>query len=555
MKSYWVIVFLFFWCAPFFTKAQQPVITHIPSSVADSTGIALLIHSPDNARYDTCGAPVAIVVAGGKGANGIILNYPAVLTQFGFVEVFFNFPGGGISNLLSGGIYDLRGPDCVKALCDVIKFCSGEITDDNGKYLSELISVEPNYQDVGLIGGSNGGNISLVTTGKYGEQLSGLKWICNWESPVGDQNQLADMGNVNTGGATITHNAAYNDTTGTFDYSKLKYCDTLYYNYTAFFDTLAGFYFDNDNDGEPGGTTDFPLEPLIYGTGFNTRAYYSQKIIQLGYSMGLIPNPHPFYIPTFQEAKDFWKWRNGGGWIDSIANKKPGFLFMITGKNNDHYINSPDHPGVLFQYNKFLNSGINLVRLNPDKSYLEYVLDSVYPGLPDNNCFASYDHLTIRDVMVPDSVDQKLLYAAGACELADRSIRGDHRWQLDSVYANCKKYIPVYYDSTETDSGSANDSAGIASSTISYFGQSGLSKVFPNPSSNQSSIYLYSDNDDFIKIEITDLSGKIIYSKTEKIFQGKNLIQLKSDNIDTGLYLISISNDKRAEVLKFEVIH
>ena len=529
-------IFLLFATCSFNSYAQNnPIITHIPSTVGDTTGITLLIYYPDVARYDTCGAPVAIVVAGGKGANGIILNYPSIFPQFGFIEVFFNFPGGGVSNLLSGGEYDLRGPNCITALKDVVRFCSGETENNFGKYLDELIPVEPSYQNVGLIGGSNGGNISLAVTGLYGNQLPGLKWICNWESPVGDGNVLADMGNTNFGNSTPTSNVAYNDTTGVFDYSKLKYCDTLYFNYNVTFDTLAGFYFDNNNNGSPSDNVDYKLEPLIYGSGVNRRANYTEKIIALGYSMGLIPNPKPIYIPTLQEAKDFWKWRNGEKWIDSIALKRPDLLFMVTSRDHDHYINSPDHPGVLNQYNKFLNGSNNFIRLNPDKSYMEYVLDSVYPGLPDNVCFTPFDHLTIRSVMVPDSVDQKTLYIAGACELADRSIRGDLRWQLDSVYDNCDKYEPQSIK---------NNSAFQLPS-----------KIFPNPISTNSNLIIYSLNDEQVKIELTDLSKKNIYSATEKLIRGNNSIQLKSNELDNGFYLLTIQNNTRFETLKFEVLH
>ncbi len=550
-----ILIFSFFLISTDCFSQNTPVLTNIPSTVADSTGIALLIYYPDSARYDTCGAPIAIVVAGGKGATGIILNYSAVIAHFGFIQVFFHFPGGGIGPILSGGTYDLRGPDCIAALKDVIKFCSGETTNNNGKYLNELVPVAPNYENVGLVGGSNGGNISFAVAGIYGNQLPGLKWICNWETPVGDGNILADMGNTNFGSSAPTSNLAYNDTTGVFDYSKLKYCDTLYFNYNLTFDTLAGFYFDNDNNDNPNDSVDYKLEPLIYGSGISERAYYSQKIIELGFSLGLIPNPKPFYIPTFQEAKDFWKWRNGEYWMDSISLKRPDILFMITAKNNDHYINSPDHPGILNQYLKFVTNQTNLPRLNPDKSYLEYVMDSVYPGLPDNACYTPYNRITIRDVLIPDSVDQKLLYAAGACELADRSIRGDFRWQLDSVYDNCEKYIAHYSDSTDTDEFSESDSAAIAL-TINSFSNSAIqSKLFPNPSSSYATLIIYSADNEEVKIKLTDLSGRVILISVEKLKSGNNSIQLKSTALENGIYFLTIQNKTRIETLKLEVLH
>lgn len=536
-----------------------PVTTHIPSSVADSTGIAVLIHFPDSARYDSCGAPVAIVIAGGPGSLGIIPIYPAVIANFGFIEVFFNFPGGGTGSFLSGGNYDLRGPNCIEALKDVARFCSGEIADVDGLYLQQLIPVVPDYQNVGFVGGSNGGNIAIVEAGKNGAQLPGLKWIANWETPVGDGNMLHDMGGVYSVTPYYSHNCAYNDSTGTFDYSKLKYSDTLYTNYFngTGLDTVAGFYFDNDNNGIPNDSNDYRLDPLFYGTGINQRAFYSQKIIQLGYSMGLIPNPKPYYIPTYQEAKDFWKWRNGENWIDSVGIKRPDLLFMIAAKNHDHYINAPDHPGVLLQYEKFVAAGINIVRLNPDKAYMEYVLDSVYPGLPDNECFAPFDHLTIRDVLIPDSVDQKLLYTAAACELADRSARQDLRYQFDSVYANCEKYIPhfVYNDSTNTDSGSSTDTAGVVQTNIPVVSKNYTPLLFPNPSANNSILIFQSTENGLVKIEITDVTGKIISTENKKTVRGENQISINTASLENGIYLLVLKTTEGVRTLKLEVLH
>jgi len=543
MKIWGVILFILWFSFNSYSQ-NTPVLTHIPSSVGDSTGIALLIHFPDSARYDTCGAPIAILVAGGGGSTGIIYNYPAVISYFGFIQVFFNFPGGGINPIVSGGTYDLRGPNCINAFKDVIKFCSGEIADNDGKYLSELIPITPNYQNVGLVGGSNGGNISLAVAGIYGNQLPGLKWICNWETPVGDGIILADMGNTNFGGP-LTTNLAYNDTTGAFDYSKLKYCDTLYFNYNANFDTLAGFYYDNDNNNSPNDVVDYKLEPLIYGTGVNTKANYSQKIIELGYSMGLIPNPKPFYIPTLQESKDFWKWRNGENWIDSISIKRPDMLFMVTSRDHDHYINSPDHPGVLNQYSKFLNTSLNIVRLNPDKTYLEYVLDSVYPGLPDNTCFTVYDHLSIRSVMVPDSVDQKLLYAAGACELADRSIRGDYRLQLDSVYDNCIPFIPEIIDTT-------NDTTSTGQLSVEII----KSKIYPNPAADFTTLSIYTGDAVNIYLQLTDVTGRIIYNEKLNSLKSESMdFLINTSELENGIYILMLQRNEKTEALKLEVLH
>ena len=505
-----------------------------------------MIYYPDSARYDTCGAPVVIIIAGGKGSQGIVPAYPAYLTNYGFIEVFFNFPGGGSGVLQSGGAYDLRGPACITALKDVIKFCCGQIENNAHKFLNEIIPVTPNYNDVGLVGGSNGGNIALAVTGMYGDSLPGLKWIVNWESPVGDGNILADMGVVNMGGGNPTCNKAYNDTTGNFDYTKLRYTDTLYFGYGQGLDTVAGFYFDNNNDDIPGDTLDFSLEPLIYGSGLDKRAYYSKKIIELGYSMGLIPAIHPYYIPSDSEATEFWKWRDGGNWIDTIGTKRPDLLFMVTAKNHNHYISAPDAPGVLFQYNAFLNTSLPVVRLNPDSTYLRYVLDTINaPGLSDNECFTVYDHLSIRNAMEPDSIDEIILYSAGACELADRSIRGDYRIQLDSVYDNCIPYV------ADTISDTTSDTTYVSKLIF----RNEEATIFPNPSSASFTLSFESMLSENIFIEMSDVTGRKIFSEGKKSVAGKNNFTFSNQDFENGTYLIALRRNGGTQYLKLEVLH
>lgn len=534
--------------------AQANVIhTHIACSIADSIGIAVFIHYPDSARFDTCGAPVAIIIPGGRMPIGIYPTYPALLPKYGVIEVFLNFPGAtNQGNFNSGGHYDLRGPNCIEALKSVAQFCMGLDTTISGDYLGDLIPVTVDYDNVGFMGGSNGGNISIVTEGMYAQDLPGLKWITNWESPVGDGTLLADMGNVNTG-FNSTQNISYNDTTGAFDFSKLRYCDTLYTHHEySLLDTMAGFYFDNNSNGLPGDSVDFPLEPLMYDTGVAKRSYYSHCVLQHGYAMGIIPVIKPYYIPSIQESMSFWKYRNGINWIDSVITKNPDLMFIASGRNHDHYIHTPDHPGILNQYQKFVTGGQHFVRINPDKSYLEYVLDSVYPGLPDNTCFTSYDHLSIRNVMVPDSVDQKDLYTASILELVDRAQRHDYRLQLDSVYATCDLYIDTthYYDNDPADSYQIADSSQTYNLIHSPARKNEI-KLFPNPSSDVAVITLPASEK--IRVEISDLTGRIIFS--ERTFIQGNQFTIQTKYFGEGLYLVKLTSESFTKIIKLEIVH
>ena len=61
----------------------------IPSEAAEENGIALAIKIPQTARYQNTGAPIAIYHRGGFKSVGIG-EKSANLTEFGFIEIFFN---------------------------------------------------------------------------------------------------------------------------------------------------------------------------------------------------------------------------------------------------------------------------------------------------------------------------------------------------------------------------------------------------------------------------------------------------------------------------------
>lgn len=161
---------------------EESVSVFIPSQAAPGPGLAVNIIFPQKARY-AAGAPVAVVVPGGDGPNG--LNFSAHTAQCGFAEVRFAFPGGGIKGFMSGGIYDYRGTESQQALRDVLLFASGKLADTKGQHISEIVPVKLSNTNVGLIGWSNGGNVALATLAKYPDKLRFVSWLAFYESPVG----------------------------------------------------------------------------------------------------------------------------------------------------------------------------------------------------------------------------------------------------------------------------------------------------------------------------------------------------------------------------------
>jgi hypothetical protein len=69
-------------------------------------------------------------------------------------------------------------------------------------------------------------------------------------------------------------------------------------------------------------------------------------------------------------------------------------------------------------------------------------------------------------------------------------------------------------------------------------------KIFPNPASG---ILNYDSVNIFEKVEITDLSGRNMYS--EKILVKKGIVDIS--NLSDGVYIISFINNEKRQSLKF----
>ncbi len=410
-------------------SGQKVVRTRIPSEAAGEEGLAVKVNVPASPRY-AGSAPVVVIVPGGFDGEGID-SYIEGLSDQGFVQVTFNFPGSGTGADLSGGTYDTRGEDSVMALKDVLLFalCRGE--DKNGRTLTDIAGpdITPACGNVGIAGLSNGGNISLATAGIYNSQLSSTAWFVNWESPVGDGMPDAEAGSFR--GRVVGNppvNRAYDASTGTWSMELLKYDGSINVNAGASLSSeqimKGGFYFDINRNSRLDRREDFILQPLLVadsdGSGFH--AFYSERVIDYAWAAGLYPEPIPEHLVTPSVNSGFWYWRNGEKWIDTIAAGNARTRFIVIASEKDHVQTAPDHPHILIQYQGFQQAGVQTVRLNPDRSYV----DLFSPGPPDpafadNPAGADFDHITIRDAMEPDYVSLEASVVASCCELADRT--------------------------------------------------------------------------------------------------------------------------------------
>ena len=71
-------------------------------------------------------------------------------------------------------------------------------------------------------------------------------------------------------------------------------------------------------------------------------------------------------------------------------------------------------------------------------------------------------------------------------------------------------------------------------------------KTYPNPNNGQFAIELNTEINMNLQISIYDLSGRVVYSENNKAIKGDNKIDITTDNISAGVYMLQIiSNGKQ----------
>ncbi len=462
---------------------EQSASTFIPSESAPGQGLAVNIIYPAKARY-AGGAPVVVVVPGGTGADG--LGFSMHAAQAGFVEVRFAFPGGGSPGFASGGSYDFRGPRCQKALRDILLFAMGRKADYQSRTMGDLLPVKVDTANAGMIGWSNGGNIALITLSRYANELSSLKWLAFFESPVGSLFMPPALGGVQDfilnkhyrQGSCATGNCLV-------DFRKLAYQADAQKSPGAH--KRAGepevrgvVFFDENKNKIWDETSEFafpyaavPTVPKQIYPPAVTGALLRFKIFEKMVPVKKAPPPGeaeegaekrkekekkgdvqaekekeeaprlelkvvwPEEIATLEESETFFAEEDGSLYLKDVCRKLPHLLVDVFGSRIDHLQAQPDHPHVAFLYNSFLANKIALVRLNPDPLYVSQLSGMSARNFVDNKPNASIDASTIEIFLEPEGfLPDYVFMSAAAAELADRQHTGKLEPNLQAPLVN-----------------------------------------------------------------------------------------------------------------------
>jgi hypothetical protein len=163
------------------------------------------------------------------------------------------------------------------------------------------------------------------------------------------------------------------------------------------------------------------------------------------------------------------------------------------------------------------SNGIQLNLINQNVSQKLWVSDSVYSSLGDFNrmlCMDMYNNDTL-EVLIGGSHSVYLYELLNAGEAT-----GDYPWTA----------LPSDWE--------------ISPGLVSY--------IYPNPVTDNSALYLFCEMQARTRIDILDLNGDVVYSKTIDAIYGENRISFATDGLSAGIYICRVvQNNCTLPVNKF----
>ncbi len=423
---------------------EVSISTYVPSSVAPGKGLAVNVIYPESPRYSE-GAPIAVVVPGGQRSDGLATTTHTA--QQGFAEVRFAFPGGGTEAFGSTGDYDSRGPICQIALKDVLLFALGKTSDYQGRTIKQLVPSPVTTNNVGILGWSNGGNIALVTMGKYAKELKDLAWICLFESPVGPLFYPGNLGSA-LDQFVNKHYREGSSATGQplVDWRKIAYqanAQKMPGEHKKFGEPeIEGVvFFDDNKNGIWDETTEFALS---YATDSGVdKQFYPPEATKALLRFHVDPGGW-LHIANPEEAENYFNERDGSLYVKDICEAYPNLLVTLVGTQIDHYQRQNDHPHIGYLYNAFLTKKIRFLCLNPDPRYVAKIANMNVGNFVDNKVSTPLDASNMDAHMEPEGIVPDYVYTeAAVAELADR--------RRNSAYAELAKAPLIPYPNNGTE--------------------------------------------------------------------------------------------------------
>ncbi len=376
--------------------------------------IAVRVKLPETARYGDDGAPVVIQVpCFFTAVVGFYENIDCNL--IGFINVALLWPGktDPETGAYSDGTYNYGDESCIRALKDVIRFITGEVPDTGGHYLSELIEIEPIYENSGVFAFSHPGIAGTNVLALYGSEIPKVKYFVGRENPTLDAMSSVEIGFVGDDGVDY-QNPLYR-------YPEC-YSDTaLFLDYTS----VDWYVHDSIPEGRPVFVIDDSADHILCYKcpRMWDERYYSIELTQALLDNGaLTMETWPSGVANPIETARDWPFRTTVRNYPYLATELPNLRVMLIFGKRDHIQAAPDKPHIHQAYAGFKRGAGLWVRLNPDRCYVASMNCVFADAFPDEDANTEPPNwIYSRDWGYPNVGNANMIASlAGVAEMADR---------------------------------------------------------------------------------------------------------------------------------------
>jgi hypothetical protein len=412
-----------------------------------------MVASPQVPRYPEGAGIVVLASPIFTPLNGFITDPD--LTSLGLIQVSYLWPGEADprSGTKSTGAFDYGGAHSVNILRDVIRFAANRMSDKNGRYIVSMTSVPPLVGEVGVYAFADAGIATVRAFSLYGSQFQGLQYFIAREVPTVDTLSAMETGYFDDVGQPVynpfyVYPTNFSFTSLTLNYTNLRWDPA----YTSSYSSAAGRpYLDLDGNGKIS-TGDFIFDgqvPVMLG-----KRYYSTALTQALLSNAALSLANwPADLATPQEAAQAWQIRQTTGLFVTMQDDQiiQNLKVMLVFAQNDHAQAPKDKPHIHQLYQGFRFEGRLWVRMNPDRAYVESLIQisgAVLPGtpgitptpgpnldFPDNPANTQpADWTQVGNYAYPGLGQAgRLVPLAAVAEMADRAHSGDWSENLGQV--------------------------------------------------------------------------------------------------------------------------
>jgi hypothetical protein len=406
--------------------------------------IAVMVATPHAARYPEGAGVVVVASPIFSTVNGFITDPD--LTSLGLIQVSYLWPGqsDAMTGSKSGGTFDYGGEQSLQVLRDVIRYASGLVSDESGRFISDLAHMTPITSEVGVYAFGDAGVVAINAFAKYGDAMSGVQYYVGRENPTDATLACLEAGYIDDSGQVVSnpfynYPASYSSSAINLTYTNARW-DPAYTDEST--GMVGTAYLDLDGSGSisAGDYVMSPHAPVMFG-----KRYYSVALTQALVDNGALTlSGWPAEMATPEETARDWPSRQNTGSYVGLSSMMPDLKVMLVFAQQDHIQAAADKPHIHQAYQGFRFEAGLWVRLNPDRAYVQSLMPAAGDDFPDNPADTQPEDWTqIGKYAYPgEGSASRLVPLVAVAEMADRAHFG--RWD-----ENLGQTLYIYFPPTE----------------------------------------------------------------------------------------------------------